>query len=116
MSTGIPDRLSAGERKVDNLLIKSFPSRQEMGAVSGAEIADEFFEFIKGAELVIHNAAFDVGFINHEFSLLQPSLPPVEQYCTILDTLMLLPLLKARNLPSVFFSSSINSSMFLVSK
>ena len=31
-----------------------------------AEIADEFFEFIKGAELVIHNAAFDVGFMDSE--------------------------------------------------
>lgn len=53
------------------------------------QIAKNFYDYIQGAELVIHNAAFDVGFINHEFSLLQPSLPPVEQYCTILDTLML---------------------------
>ena len=51
------------------------------------EIAEDFFQYIKGAELVIHNAAFDVGFINHEFSLLKPSLPPVEGYCAILDTL-----------------------------
>lgn len=52
-----------------------------------AQIAQEFFEYIKGAELVIHNAAFDVGFINHEFSLLPSRLPPVEEYCAILDTL-----------------------------
>lgn len=50
-------------------------------------IAQEFYNFIKGAELVIHNAAFDVGFINHEFSLLKPTIPPVEGYCDILDTL-----------------------------
>ncbi len=31
-----------------------------------AEVADEFLKFVTGAELVIHNAAFDVGFINHE--------------------------------------------------
>src|SRR5690554_43814 len=37
-----------------------------------AEIADEFFEFIKGAELVIHNAAFDVGFMDSEFARLKP--------------------------------------------
>lgn len=36
-----------------------------------AEIVDEFLEFIQGAELIIHNAAFDVGFLNHEFGLLQ---------------------------------------------
>lgn len=35
-----------------------------------AEVAEEFFEFIQGAQLVIHNAAFDVGFINNEFAML----------------------------------------------
>lgn len=53
------------------------------------DIAQAFFNYIQGAELVIHNAAFDVGFINHEFALLKPALPPVAQYCTVLDTLML---------------------------
>ncbi|MEH8018109.1 DNA polymerase III subunit epsilon [Rheinheimera muenzenbergensis] len=53
------------------------------------DIAHSFYEYIQGAELVIHNAAFDVGFIDHEFSLLRPALPPVQQYCAILDTLML---------------------------
>jgi DNA polymerase-3 subunit epsilon len=51
------------------------------------EIAGDFYAYIKGAELVIHNAAFDVGFINNEFSLLRPKLPLVEGYCEILDTL-----------------------------
>lgn len=50
-------------------------------------IAADFLEFVKGAELVIHNAPFDVGFINHEFSFL--SRPPIETDCTILDTLAL---------------------------
>lgn len=50
-------------------------------------IADEFFEFIRGAELIIHNAAFDVGFINHEFARLRPSPGRVEDHCTVLDTL-----------------------------
>lgn len=53
------------------------------------QVAKGFFDYIQGAELVIHNAAFDVGFIDHEFSLLRPPLPPVAQYCTILDTLAL---------------------------
>ena len=53
------------------------------------QIAKSFYDYIQGAELVIHNAAFDVGFINHEFSMLQPPLPPVAEYCTVLDTLML---------------------------
>lgn len=54
-----------------------------------ADIAAEFLAFIKGAELVIHNAAFDVGFINHEFALLGEDWGKVADHCTVLDTLML---------------------------
>ncbi|CBL45251.1 DNA polymerase III epsilon subunit [gamma proteobacterium HdN1] len=53
-----------------------------------AEIADAFFEFINGAELVIHNAAFDVGFINHEFNLLK-RFGTVGEHCSVLDTLLM---------------------------
>ncbi|WP_337842143.1 DNA polymerase III subunit epsilon [Rheinheimera sp.] len=53
------------------------------------DIAQQFYQYIEGAELVIHNAAFDVGFINHEFNLLTPSLGKVESICGVLDTLML---------------------------
>lgn len=54
------------------------------------DIADEFFEFINGAQLIIHNAAFDVGFINNEFALLgQAERADVNNYCTVLDTLLL---------------------------
>src|SRR5690554_1026320 len=54
-----------------------------------AQIADEFLSFIEGAELVIHNAAFDVGFMDHEFALLRNGTGCTTDYCTILDTLML---------------------------
>jgi DNA polymerase-3 subunit epsilon len=51
-----------------------------------AEIAAEFVEFVRDTELVIHNAAFDVGFLNHELSLLD--LPPLEHVCIgVVDTL-----------------------------
>lgn len=52
-----------------------------------ATIAAEFLDFIKGAELVIHNAPFDVGFINYEFSLLGSQWGKVLDHCTVLDTL-----------------------------
>lgn len=52
-----------------------------------ATIAAEFLDFIKGAELIIHNAPFDVGFINHEFTLLGPQWGKVLDHCTVLDTL-----------------------------
>lgn len=35
-----------------------------------AQVADEFLEYIRGAELVIHNASFDIGFMDYEFSKL----------------------------------------------
>ena len=54
-----------------------------------AQIAEEFLDFIQGAELVIHNAAFDVGFIDHEFRLLRNGTGKTTDYCSILDTLML---------------------------
>jgi len=53
------------------------------------EIAGEFVDFIKGAELVIHNAAFDVGFINSELAKLGAAWGRVEDFCTVLDTLAL---------------------------
>ncbi len=52
-----------------------------------SDVAEDFIEFIKGAELVIHNAPFDVGFINHEFRLLSRTHDLVDEFCGILDTL-----------------------------
>ena len=57
------------------------------------QIAQEFFEYIKGAELIIHNAPFDVGFMDNEFALLQQGYPNTHEYCEVLDTLVM-----ARNL------------------
>ncbi|WP_311943775.1 DNA polymerase III subunit epsilon [Halomonas piscis] len=56
-----------------------------------AEVADAFWAFIEGAELVIHNAPFDIGFIDHELARInthrQAPLGPVAEHCAILDTL-----------------------------
>lgn len=54
-----------------------------------AAIADEFLAFIDGAELVIHNAAFDVGFLNHELSLLGAHYGRLEERVTVEDSLLL---------------------------
>ena len=53
------------------------------------DVAQEFYDFIAGAELVIHNAPFDVGFINHEFSMLPKPIARVSEYCEVLDTLVM---------------------------
>jgi DNA polymerase-3 subunit epsilon len=54
-----------------------------------ADIAAEFLAFISGAELIIHNAPFDIGFINHELRLWQTDHPPLETACEVTDTLAL---------------------------
>jgi len=51
-----------------------------------ADIADDFARYIEGAQLVIHNAPFDVGFMNSEFSLCKTG-KQVADICTVLDTL-----------------------------
>lgn len=54
-----------------------------------ADIVDDFLNFIRGAELVIHNAPFDVGFINHELNMLNQQQNHVANICTVLDSLVL---------------------------
>lgn len=54
-----------------------------------SQIAQDFLAFVRGAELVIHNAAFDTNFINHEFRLYDSSLAPIQDHCSVVDTLLL---------------------------
>lgn len=54
-----------------------------------ADVAEEFLDFVKDAELVIHNAEFDVGFIEHELRLMQHERPRITAHATVLDTLSL---------------------------
>lgn len=54
-----------------------------------ADIADSFLEYIRGAELVIHNAPFDVGFMDNEFGLLNKGHGVTTDHCTVLDTLVM---------------------------
>lgn len=52
------------------------------------EIADEFIAFIRDAEIVAHNAGFDVSFLNHEFSMLRHHNEKIEDICQVTDSLM----------------------------
>lgn len=54
-----------------------------------ADIAEEFLEFIDGSTLVIHNAPFDVGFLNNELRLTSSKLPMLEDICEIEDSLVI---------------------------
>lgn len=51
------------------------------------QVADDFIEFIRGAELIIHNAKFDVGFMDHEFEMVRRNLPMTGDICSVTDTL-----------------------------
>jgi DNA polymerase-3 subunit epsilon len=53
------------------------------------EIVDELLAFVSGAELVIHNAEFDVGFIDNELKLMKHRKPKISQHAAVLDTLKL---------------------------
>lgn len=104
-----PERdIDEGAQEVHGISLESLADKPKF-----FDIADDFLSFINGAELVIHNAPFDVGFINHEIHLLEKSaagrkllkkfFPSVDkdkdapkdkwgkvgQICTVLDTLVL---------------------------
>jgi DNA polymerase-3 subunit epsilon len=53
------------------------------------DVAEEFVEFVGGAELVIHNAPFDVGFLDTELARLDENGPQIRDLCPVLDTLQL---------------------------
>lgn len=53
------------------------------------DIVDDLLEFLRDAELVIHNAAFDIGFLDNELTLLAEPRGSIANHCTVLDTLSL---------------------------
>jgi len=54
-----------------------------------SEIVEDFIAFINGAELIIHNAPFDIGFLDHELAMLDPVWGKVSDHCTITDSLVM---------------------------
>ena len=79
------------EREID-------PGAQEVHGLSNtflsdkplfADIAEDLLAFVGDAELVIHNAPFDVGFLDAEFARLGPEPARIQDICPVLDTLVL---------------------------
>ena len=52
------------------------------------DIADNFISFIKGAELVIHNSEFDLGFLNNELRLMDHTIKDISEICKVYDSLI----------------------------
>jgi DNA polymerase-3 subunit epsilon len=51
------------------------------------DVVKDFVDYVRGAELIIHNAPFDVGFINHELARMGSEWGQIEDHCRVLDTL-----------------------------
>ena len=78
-----PDRLiDEGAMKVHGITNEYLADKPRM-----ADVAKDFLDYVRDAELVIHNAPFDVGFINHEFRLLGAGWKKIESHCEIFDSL-----------------------------
>jgi len=78
------------EREIDAgaMNVHGITNERVAGEPLFAAIAAELVEFIRDAELIIHNAPFDIGFLNHEFARLDPPLPPVKEVsANVIDTL-----------------------------
>lgn len=54
-----------------------------------AKVGQAFLDFIDGAELIIHNAPFDIGFLNAELNRLFPGFGDLAQRCSVIDTLVM---------------------------
>ncbi len=78
-----PDRNVGDSVRIHGITDKFLTKRPKF-----EEIVSEFMEYIKGATLVIHNAPFDLGFLNHELKLFGSD-ERIEDHCTIIDSLEL---------------------------
>lgn len=84
-----PDRaIDAGAMEVHGITNEQLKDKPRF-----RDICQDFLDFVKGAELIIHNAPFDVGFLNHEFSATNDSKGAekfcIDDHCFIIDTLKL---------------------------
>ncbi len=80
-----PDRdIDAGAQAVHGISAEFLADKPRF-----ADVVDEFLEFVRGAELIIHNAAFDLGFLNAELARLGPQYGRITDHVTVLDTLAL---------------------------
>lgn len=76
--------LDLGAREVTGLTLEFLQDKPGF-----EQVAIEFLDFIRGAELVIHNAEFDVGFLDYELSLLGEGYGRIRDHAAVLDTLAL---------------------------
>lgn len=84
-----PEReIDAGAQKVHGITNKFLEDKPKFN-----QIADELFSYLNGSELIIHNAPFDLGFLDYEFlqlnKLFQKNFSKISECCSVIDTLVL---------------------------
>ena len=80
-----PERdIDAGAQEVHGISLEFLADKPKF-----ANIADDFIEFVGDAELIIHNASFDIGFINAELQLAGHTITDVNSCCKVIDSLSL---------------------------
>ena len=77
------------EREIDEGALEVHGIKQEFlnDKPNFSQIMDDLIQFIDGAEVIIHNASFDVGFINAELAQAEHSLTDINECCSIVDSL-----------------------------
>lgn len=80
-----PDRdIDQGALDVHGITLESLRDKPRF-----AEVAEELLAFVRDGELIIHNAPFDIGFLNYELGLLGHAVGDIATICGVLDTLEL---------------------------
>ena len=78
-----PERdIDAGAQEVHGISLESLQDKPKF-----SDVCEEFLDFIRGSELIIHNAAFDVGFLNYELECVKHELKDISNICEVTDTL-----------------------------
>lgn len=78
-----PEReIDAGAEEVHGISLASLQDKPKF-----EDVSEEFLDFIKDSELIIHNAAFDVGFLNYELHCVKHALKDITAICKVTDTL-----------------------------
>lgn len=78
-----PERdIDSGAEAVHGISLESLQDKPKF-----IDVCEEFLDFIRDAELIIHNAAFDIGFLNYELQCIKHDLDDLRDICTVTDTL-----------------------------
>ena len=78
-----PEReIDAGAQEVHGISLEFLSDKPKF-----SDVHEDFLEFIADSELIIHNAPFDVGFLNHELKCIKHKIKSIEKLCSVFDTL-----------------------------